>query len=94
MSHATTPQTTGTVGLIGLGLVGMALAHRLQAAGLDVLGYDLREEARAIWAEDRKPLSVERSRALREIAKRQADVARNLAAEWNWAVRNFAEKEE
>lgn len=54
----------------------------------------LRDEARAIWAEDRRPLSVERSRALREIAKRQADEARNLAAEWNWAVRNFAEKEE
>ena len=50
MSHATTPQSTGTVGLIGLGLVGMALAHRLQAAGLDVLGYDLREEARAAAA--------------------------------------------
>ena len=50
MSHATTPHATGTVGLIGLGLVGMALAHRLQAAGLDVLGYDLREEARAAAA--------------------------------------------
>lgn len=30
-----------TIGLIGAGLVGMALAERLQLAGWDVLGYDL-----------------------------------------------------
>ena len=35
------------VGLVGLGLVGQALAQRLLAAGFAVYGYDLREEARA-----------------------------------------------
>lgn len=34
------------VGLIGLGLVGSALARRLVAGGFDVIGYDLRDEAR------------------------------------------------
>jgi 3-hydroxyisobutyrate dehydrogenase-like beta-hydroxyacid dehydrogenase len=34
------------VGLVGLGLVGNALAQRLQAAGFAVHGFDLREEAR------------------------------------------------
>ena len=35
-----------TVGIIGLGLVGSALAQRLTAAGFKVTGFDLREEAR------------------------------------------------
>jgi len=35
-----------SVGLIGLGLVGSALARRLVAGGFDVIGYDLRDEAR------------------------------------------------
>ncbi len=35
-----------SVGLVGLGLVGHALAERLQAAGFAVHGFDLREEAR------------------------------------------------
>lgn len=34
-----------TVGLIGLGLVGMALAQRLLSAGFASIGYDLRAEA-------------------------------------------------
>lgn len=34
------------VGLVGLGLVGHALAQRLLAAGMAVVGFDLREEAR------------------------------------------------
>ncbi len=58
MSHTTTPQPARTVGLVGLGLVGMALAHRLQAAGLDVLGYDLREEARAAAAHQGLPTAT------------------------------------
>lgn len=33
------------IGLVGLGLVGRALAQRLQAAGHEVLGWDLRTEA-------------------------------------------------
>lgn len=37
------------VGLIGLGLVGNALARRLVAAGFEVMGYDLREDARAAF---------------------------------------------
>ena len=36
-----------TVGIVGLGLVGTALAQRLTAAGFQVTGFDLREEARA-----------------------------------------------
>lgn len=35
------------VGIVGLGLVGQAIAHRLLLAGHAVRGYDLREEARA-----------------------------------------------
>ena len=38
------------VGLIGLGLVGQALAQRLQAAGFHCIGYDLRAEAIAQFA--------------------------------------------
>lgn len=38
------------VGLIGLGLVGQALAQRLQAAGHAVIGWDLRAEARQALA--------------------------------------------
>jgi 3-hydroxyisobutyrate dehydrogenase-like beta-hydroxyacid dehydrogenase len=40
---------TAPVGLIGLGLVGNALARRLAGAGFEVMGYDLREEARAAF---------------------------------------------
>jgi 3-hydroxyisobutyrate dehydrogenase-like beta-hydroxyacid dehydrogenase len=39
-----------SVGLVGLGLVGQALAQRLLAAGFAVHGFDLREEARAALA--------------------------------------------
>jgi 3-hydroxyisobutyrate dehydrogenase-like beta-hydroxyacid dehydrogenase len=35
-----------TIGVVGLGLVGSALAARLHAAGFTVLGFDLRQEAR------------------------------------------------
>lgn len=38
---------TKTIGLIGLGLIGMALARRLQAAGFMVIGYDVNPERRA-----------------------------------------------
>lgn len=37
------------VGLVGLGLVGNALAQRLATAGFEVMGYDIREEARAAF---------------------------------------------
>lgn len=37
---------TQAIGLVGLGLVGMALARRLRAAGFVVHGFDLRAEAR------------------------------------------------
>jgi 3-hydroxyisobutyrate dehydrogenase-like beta-hydroxyacid dehydrogenase len=39
-----------SIGVVGLGLVGMALARRLAAAGFEVTGFDLREEARAALA--------------------------------------------
>lgn len=38
------------IGIVGLGLVGHALASRLIAAGYAVQGFDLREEARAAFA--------------------------------------------
>lgn len=37
------------VGLIGLGLVGQAIAQRLRLAGIATVGYDLRAEARAAF---------------------------------------------
>lgn len=40
-----------TVGLVGLGLMGGALAVRFRAAGLRVVGFDLREECRHRLAE-------------------------------------------
>jgi 3-hydroxyisobutyrate dehydrogenase-like beta-hydroxyacid dehydrogenase len=40
-----------TIGLVGLGLVGCALATRLRAAGHRVIGYDIRAEARQAFAE-------------------------------------------
>lgn len=39
--------TDKTIGIVGLGLVGSALAQRLLKAGFQVTGFDLREEARA-----------------------------------------------
>jgi 3-hydroxyisobutyrate dehydrogenase-like beta-hydroxyacid dehydrogenase len=41
--------TQPAVGIVGLGLVGQALASRLLAAGFKVIGYDLRPEARAAF---------------------------------------------
>jgi 3-hydroxyisobutyrate dehydrogenase-like beta-hydroxyacid dehydrogenase len=35
------PDSQARVGLIGLGLMGMALAERLQGGGFDVWGYDI-----------------------------------------------------
>ena len=35
----------GTIGIIGLGLVGRALAQRLQSAGFHCIGFDLHDEA-------------------------------------------------
>ena len=44
------PSPPDVIGIVGLGLVGTALAQRLRAAGFQPLGYDLREEARAAFA--------------------------------------------
>lgn len=45
------PQQDNTpVGLIGLGLVGQAIAQRLRLAGIPTLGYDIRAEAREAFA--------------------------------------------
>jgi len=46
-----TPSKQSTVGVIGLGLVGSAIAQRLLAAGFRCVGFDVREEARAALAE-------------------------------------------
>lgn len=43
------------IGLVGLGLVGQALAERLQAAGLRAIGYDLRAEAVQAFEGDTVP---------------------------------------
>lgn len=40
------PERPATVGLIGLGLIGSAVAERLLAAGHTVVGFDVSEEAR------------------------------------------------
>ena len=40
-----------TIGLIGLGLVGQALAQRLRAAGFSCIGYDVRADAIARFAQ-------------------------------------------
>ncbi len=42
----------GTVGIIGLGLVGSALAQRLRGAGFTCVGYDIRPEARDAFAKN------------------------------------------
>jgi 3-hydroxyisobutyrate dehydrogenase-like beta-hydroxyacid dehydrogenase len=47
MTSMTAAATSRPVGLVGLGLVGLALARRLLAAGREVHGFDLREEPRA-----------------------------------------------
>lgn len=39
------------IGVIGLGLVGRALGHRLALAGFEPLGHDRDEAARAAWAQ-------------------------------------------
>lgn len=44
------PHPQHPVGLIGLGLVGQAIAQRLHAAGIATLGYDIRAEAREAFA--------------------------------------------
>ncbi|MDM0111947.1 NAD(P)-dependent oxidoreductase [Variovorax sp. J22R133] len=42
-----TPLQPPTIGIVGLGLVGSAIAQRLLAAGFLCVGFDVREEARA-----------------------------------------------
>ncbi len=45
------------VGLIGLGLVGQAIAQRLRAAGIATLGHDIRAEAREAFAAQGFPVA-------------------------------------
>ncbi len=45
-----TGESKPTVGLVGLGLVGRALARRLSSAGLGPIGFDRRDEANAEFA--------------------------------------------
>ena len=49
LAHQVSP--ADKVGLIGLGLVGQALATRLTAAGFALLGFDHRHAARVAWAQ-------------------------------------------
>lgn len=44
------PHPHPPIGLIGLGLVGQAIAQRLRTAGIATLGYDIRPEARDAFA--------------------------------------------
>jgi 3-hydroxyisobutyrate dehydrogenase-like beta-hydroxyacid dehydrogenase len=41
----------GLIGVVGLGLVGTAIAHRLAAAGFQPLGFDIRPEARDAFSQ-------------------------------------------
>ena len=44
---ATPTSSNQTVGIVGLGLVGQAIAARLRTAGIATIGYDVRAEAKA-----------------------------------------------
>jgi len=50
MAPETQASNTKIIGLVGLGLVGTALALRLRAAGFETVGFDLRPEARQAFA--------------------------------------------
>jgi 3-hydroxyisobutyrate dehydrogenase-like beta-hydroxyacid dehydrogenase len=41
---------SGTIGLIGLGLVGQAIAGRLASAGFELVGFDREASACEAWA--------------------------------------------
>ena len=47
----------GRIGIVGLGLVGQALATRLADAGFDLLGWDHQATARQAWAAQGRPLA-------------------------------------
>jgi 3-hydroxyisobutyrate dehydrogenase-like beta-hydroxyacid dehydrogenase len=71
------PATTGgalnpprEVGLVGLGLVGTALARRLVAAGCSLRGFDRDERARAAWV----AAGLGQEASLRDIGQRCAAV--------------------
>ena len=49
--------TQETIGIVGLGLVGRALAARLDAAGFGLLGFDRDDGARALWSRNDWPLA-------------------------------------
>jgi 3-hydroxyisobutyrate dehydrogenase-like beta-hydroxyacid dehydrogenase len=68
-----------TVGLVGLGFVGSALAGRLTAAGFDVLGYDV-DEAR------REALTAAGGRAAASLTTIGADCERVLLALYDTAT--------
>jgi 3-hydroxyisobutyrate dehydrogenase-like beta-hydroxyacid dehydrogenase len=43
-------RTSKVIGIVGLGLVGQALATRLSTAGFALIGFDRQDSARAAWA--------------------------------------------
>src|SRR3970040_2967881 len=49
MRKTKAPRSRGTVGQIGLGLMGGAYARHLLAAGFDVVGYDVAPAATRAW---------------------------------------------
>ena len=59
------PERPATVGLIGLGLIGSAVAERLIGAGHTVIGFDVSEEARAKLSQ----LGGVRTATAREVAE-------------------------
>lgn len=63
------PQPPATIGLIGLGLIGSAVAERLLAAGHTVIGFDVSESARLKLSE----LGGVRTATAREVAE-EADL--------------------
>jgi 3-hydroxyisobutyrate dehydrogenase-like beta-hydroxyacid dehydrogenase len=49
-THPTSKVNGKVIGIVGLGLVGQALATRLAAAGFNLIGFDRQDSARAAWA--------------------------------------------
>ena len=71
-------QSARTVGLIGLGLVGCAIAARLQAAGFEVLGYDISPEAMRAFEGNATPAAMQAKRIVLAVFD-TADVERAVS---------------
>lgn len=80
------------VGIIGLGLMGKAMAHRLLGAGYDVTGYDVRPEANA----EASAIGVRTTRDAAAVAQRSPLLILSLMTSEDrrnlfWGTQNIAE---